>query len=224
VALAQRISAIRAERIRIELLNILTESTRARGWKLMCRLGLANRLIPGLTWTDQEAVDVEARLAVLPAKCGDAPALAVLFRKGSPTEAARWCRKLACSNQQTAAVRWLLDQLPRIMDCQGFETADFKLLLAQPGAEDLVALLTAEIVGRSLSQEPLIAWRERTAQIAPASISPERFITGDDLLALGMPPGPDVARVLEQLHRRQLNGIIVTRQQALIEAKTLTGP
>ncbi|MFQ5491011.1 MAG: CCA tRNA nucleotidyltransferase [Phycisphaerae bacterium] len=219
---AQRIAAISAERIRIELLNILTESTRARGWKLMYRLGLANRLIPDLTWTDAEAADVEARLAALPATCSDALALAVLFRKGSPTEAARWCRRLACSNQQTVAVRWLLDQLPRVMDCAAFETADFKLLLAQPGADDLAALLAAEIVGRSLSQEPLIVWRERTAQIEPASISPERFITGDDLLTLGMPPGPGVARVLERLYRRQLNGIIVTRQQALTEAKALT--
>lgn len=46
-------------------------------------------------------------------------------------------------------------------------------------------------------------------------LHPEKFITGDDLIALGMKPGKDFARILTAAENGQLTGHIKTKQQAL---------
>lgn len=47
------------------------------------------------------------------------------------------------------------------------------------------------------------------------------FLTGDDLLALGEPPGPRVGQILALVHERILAGQITTREEALAEAVRL---
>ncbi len=49
------------------------------------------------------------------------------------------------------------------------------------------------------------------------------LLSGEDLLALGEPPGPRLGRVLEEIHERILAGDIVTREEALREAAKLLG-
>ncbi|MGB9860950.1 MAG: HD domain-containing protein, partial [Candidatus Bipolaricaulaceae bacterium] len=49
------------------------------------------------------------------------------------------------------------------------------------------------------------------------------LISGEDLLALGEPPGPRLGRVLEEIHERILAGDISTREEALREAAKLLG-
>lgn len=50
------------------------------------------------------------------------------------------------------------------------------------------------------------------------------LISGDDLLALGEPPGPRLGRVLSEVHERILAGEIETREQALkLAARLLRG-
>ncbi len=45
------------------------------------------------------------------------------------------------------------------------------------------------------------------------------LLRGDDLLAMGEPPGPRLGRVLDEVHELILTGQITTRQQALAEAR-----
>ncbi len=47
------------------------------------------------------------------------------------------------------------------------------------------------------------------------------LISGDDLIALGEPPGPRLGEVLAQIHERILAGEITTREEALALAKEL---
>ncbi len=49
------------------------------------------------------------------------------------------------------------------------------------------------------------------------------LISGEDLLAMGEPPGPRLGRVLEEIHERILAGDISTREEALREAAKLLG-
>ncbi len=49
------------------------------------------------------------------------------------------------------------------------------------------------------------------------------LLSGEDLLALGEPPGPRLGRVLEEIHERILAGDISTREEALREAAKLLG-
>ena len=51
---------------------------------------------------------------------------------------------------------------------------------------------------------------------------PPRLLTGDDLIALGLAPGPDFGRLLDELETGQLEGRVTTRDQAigLVRAST----
>ncbi len=220
---AESIRSISAERVRAELLMILTAPSRRRGWELLRDVDLSVWIVPDTQWTDAEAADVAARLATLPARCSDVLALATVLRKYDPPAAAARCRALTCSNLQVNGVRWLLGQLPRLLDCAAFEPADFKLLLAEPLCDDLLHLGEAEIGGRNLSPEPLTIWKKRTAAIRPEDVSPPRLVTGDDLTTLGLDPGPAFAKILAKLYRLQLNGLLSNREQALVQARKLTG-
>ena len=218
---ADRIRLISAERIRAELLMILTAPTRRRGWELLHRVGLSPWIVPQTTWTDDEAADVAARLDPLPEACSDALALSVILRKYAPAEAAARCRALTCSNAQVRAVVWLLQHLPQLLSCGSFEPADFKLLLAEPWSADLEQLARAEVCGRDLCTDALRVWQREKARVSPDEVAPPRLVTGDDLAALGLQPGPLYARLLTELYRRQLNGQLTDREQALAAARTL---
>jgi poly(A) polymerase len=52
---------------------------------------------------------------------------------------------------------------------------------------------------------------------------PRPLITGDDLLAMGLTPGPSVGRVLRAVETARLEGEINTREEALARARALAG-
>jgi poly(A) polymerase/tRNA nucleotidyltransferase (CCA-adding enzyme) len=48
-----------------------------------------------------------------------------------------------------------------------------------------------------------------------------RLIDGHDLLKLGVPEGPELGRLLEELHEKILAGEIKSRREALAQARRL---
>ena len=46
-------------------------------------------------------------------------------------------------------------------------------------------------------------------------LHPERFVTGDDLVAMGMKPGKHFKDILDRIENGQLTGHIRSKQQAL---------
>jgi len=52
-------------------------------------------------------------------------------------------------------------------------------------------------------------------------IRPPRLLTGDDLLAIGLKPGPAFKEILNAVEEAQLNDSISSREEALILAKSL---
>jgi poly(A) polymerase len=49
---------------------------------------------------------------------------------------------------------------------------------------------------------------------------PPRLLTGHDLIAMGLEPGPEFGRILRAAHDAQLEGRITTKEEALRYAKT----
>jgi len=220
-AAAHRIRSISAERIRVELVMILTEPTRRRGWELIHESGLSAWLVPDTTWSDDASTLTAARLGALPVECSERLAWALLLRDHPPAGVAHRCRRLTCSNRVARDAAWLVEQVPRLLECEVFQPADFKLLLADPCGPELDPLLEAETRARHLPEAPLSRWRRAVAEIPPEQIAPPRMVTGDDLLALGLPPGPAFASLLAELYRRQLNGCFATREAAVRAARAM---
>lgn len=63
--------------------------------------------------------------------------------------------------------------------------------------------------------------RTKLEELPPADISPPRLLTGHDLIALGVPPGPRIGALLEAIREAQLNGQVQTREEALSLASRL---
>jgi tRNA nucleotidyltransferase (CCA-adding enzyme) len=61
----------------------------------------------------------------------------------------------------------------------------------------------------------------RVRQLDVAVRPPEPILKGRDLVALGVPPGPEVGRVLRAVYERQLDGAVRTLDEARAEARRI---
>jgi tRNA nucleotidyltransferase (CCA-adding enzyme) len=85
----------------------------------------------------------------------------------------------------------------------------------------LYRVARADCLGRKPGRfEPVaMEWfREKVRQLDVAVRPPEPLLRGRDLIALGMAPGPAMGRVLEAVYERQLDGAVVTLEDAKKEA------
>ena len=91
-----------------------------------------------------------------------------------------------------------------------------KPLLAHDGAGELIALHRAR--GATAGVE----FCERfLAETPPGELNPAPLVTGDDLAALGMTPGPDFKRILAAVRDAQLENRLPSKTSALTLVETL---
>jgi tRNA nucleotidyltransferase (CCA-adding enzyme) len=86
----------------------------------------------------------------------------------------------------------------------------------------LYRVARADCLGRKPGRfEPVaMEWfRDKVRQLDVAVRPPEPLLRGRDLIALGMAPGPAMGRVLEAVYERQLDGAVVTLEDAKREAR-----
>ncbi|HKZ31612.1 MAG TPA: CCA tRNA nucleotidyltransferase [Vicinamibacteria bacterium] len=91
-------------------------------------------------------------------------------------------------------------------------------------ADLLYRVARADCLGRRPGRfEPVaMEWfRERVQALDVAHRPPEPLLKGRDLLALGLPPGPLVGRVLRAVYEKQLDGAVTTPESAQAEAARL---
>jgi poly(A) polymerase len=60
----------------------------------------------------------------------------------------------------------------------------------------------------------------KLAELAEEEIRPPRLLTGDDLLAAGYQPGPELGRILTAAEDAQLEGEVTTKEDALTWVRT----
>jgi tRNA nucleotidyltransferase (CCA-adding enzyme) len=51
--------------------------------------------------------------------------------------------------------------------------------------------------------------------------APRPLLLGRDVLALGLPPGPEVGRIVREVYERQLDGEVKTHEDAVLRARHL---
>jgi len=78
--------------------------------------------------------------------------------------------------------------------------------------------------GRTMHLEDTITRMIEQKRVEAAKLKVKRFVTGYDLIALGMKPGPSFKVILQELEDLQLEGVITSTEQGLDYLKThLTG-
>jgi tRNA nucleotidyltransferase (CCA-adding enzyme) len=88
----------------------------------------------------------------------------------------------------------------------------------------LYRVARADCVGRrpGVFEPVAMEWfRERVRALDVARRAPEPILRGRDVLALGVPPGPRVGRVVRAVYERQLDGAVTTADEARAEARRI---
>jgi poly(A) polymerase len=213
--LAERLPAISPERIWMELEGILTSPWPAEGWAYLVDLGLSSYIVPGWQASPEESARIKRRLAGL----GGAPptpglALAIMFQERPFTRVEPLCRDLRLSNRLTETIVWLVGALPKLLDAADLELADLKILMAGPAWDDLCRLSTSTITKADPRSSALLRTLDRAKAIPIEDAAPPPLLTGDELGAMGMKPGPRFGDILKAVYRAQLNESITTKAQA----------
>ncbi|HEX6984492.1 MAG TPA: CCA tRNA nucleotidyltransferase [Planctomycetaceae bacterium] len=232
--MAGQLTVVSAERITQELRRMLVHPNRRRAVELCAECGLLEVIFPELTpvlrlgkvgerspWERTlRALDLldrptfESTLVVL--------LHSVAGRDDLPSTD-DVCRRLRLSNAERELAVWLTEHREDLGAIRHRLRWFFKRLCAHPAVADLLsverALRTA--AGESLGD---VEYVERFLAETPRSeIDPPPLLTGADLIALGLKPGPEFKRLLDAVRNAQLDGAIVTRDEAIALARRLHG-
>lgn len=218
---ADRIRLISPERVREELEKMLEHANRADAVRQIADLGLIEHLWPDARWPADRVAAAVAALRHLPEKAGFTLGMAALLHPFPPAEASRIAGELRCSNHERDRIAWLIEQVDVIHHAEVLCLPAMKKLIAHPGFDDLLALHRAVCLAHGLPLDGNEAARQRRASIPPDQVAPPPLVTGDDLINLGLTPGPRFREILDRLYDEQLDNQLTTREQALQRLRKL---
>jgi poly(A) polymerase len=124
-------------------------------------------------------------------------------------------RRLRFSGAEIEATVEMVRQHMVFKDAPNMRVAKLKRFMARPTFEDELELhrVDCQSSHRMLDNyEFLLRKRE---EFANEPIIPPPLVRGDDLIALGLKPGPKFGEILEAVETRQLEGSLRTREEAL---------
>jgi len=211
VAMAPRIHQVSSERIREEVCRILTEGRAARGFRLMEESGLRREIFPEVEWTSH----IEASLRFLkPGALADF-AMGVLLHHTPLSSAATIVERLKFSRAEMHHILALIGNLPQFSRVRQMSVAEIKRFFRLNRFQDHVELARIHLMaaGKDLSDVNYVLGR--LAAWTDKDIYPEPLITGDDLIAIGFPPGPVFKEILTTVEDAQLEGRLRNRSEAL---------
>ncbi|HLW69147.1 MAG TPA: CCA tRNA nucleotidyltransferase [Candidatus Binataceae bacterium] len=93
--------------------------------------------------------------------------------------------------------------------------ATLKRMLAEDGFDELLELSRLDTLASSSNLGFYHFCRNARARMSVEEIRPRPLIGGDDLIALGLIPGPDFKQILRQVEDLHLDGALTTPEEAL---------
>jgi poly(A) polymerase len=131
------------------------------------------------------------------------------------------CRRLKLSNEEADRVTWLIAHQAVLHEAPTMSLAALKRLLSHPDRDDLLQFARAELLAAERDLHPVLFCEEFLARTPAEKLNPPPLITGNDLIHLGLRPGPRFKELLETIRDAQLNLEIATHDEALALARRL---
>ena len=100
-------------------------------------------------------------------------------------------------------------------DVPNMRMAKLKRFMARPTFEDELELHRVDCESSHGMMENYDFLRQKQDEFANEPIIPPPLVRGNDLLALGLKPGPKIGEILEAVETRQLEGALRDREEAL---------
>jgi len=213
--MAAEIHVVSPERIAMEMRRMLSDFSRAAGVRLLCETGLAAEVLPEIVpradSQRQRFDDMLDLLSRLKPDCGFPLALAAaLFSSTGAAGAAAVCQRWRLSNKETDRACWLVENHDALVDAPSLRWSAVQPLLIAEGIDDLLALMEAR-----RPEDAAVAYCRQRLTLPREVLDPPPLVTGDDLLAHGVPSGPAYKQLLQRIRAAQLDGEVGTKAAAL---------
>jgi poly(A) polymerase len=125
------------------------------------------------------------------------------------------CLRLRFSNEFIAQVRALVSNHLRFKDVFHMKLATLKRFVRLDRFEEHLELHRLDCQSSHRNLEAYEFVERFLRETPPELVRPPRLISGDDLIGLGMAPGPKFKNILDSVEEAQLNGKITTREEAI---------
>jgi putative nucleotidyltransferase with HDIG domain len=125
------------------------------------------------------------------------------------------CRRLRMSNSDTEQILALVANHMRFGDVKKMRDSTLKRFFRLNRFDEHLALHRIDCLASHRDLSLYEFARQRYEAAEPEQIRPIPLVTGDDLIALGYKPGPEFRRMLNVVEDAQLEGNLMTRDQAL---------
>ena len=129
--------------------------------------------------------------------------------------------RLKFSNEDAARIVSLVAEHMRFKDVRQMRPSTLKRFLRLPHFEEHLELHRLDSLASNGSTETYEFIRARLSELSIEELRPARLISGRDLIEAGYVPSPRFAQALEAVETAQLEGEIVTREQALRLARSV---
>jgi poly(A) polymerase len=253
---AQEIAIVSPERIRDELLKILINPQRLRGFDLLDQSGLLRVILPeieALKGCDQPEqfhpegdvfIHTRLMLSLLEPNASESQVLAVLLHDiGKPPtrvfdpvdQRIRFNGHDRVGAEMTEKVMTRL-RFPRhevdlvvdvvrnhmvFKDVRQMRPAKLRRFMARPHFGIELELHRVDCAGSHGDLGNYQFLVNKASEFSQEPLIPPRLVRGDDLISLGLEPGPRIGELLEAVQTAQLEGEIKTREEALELVKAL---
>lgn len=124
-------------------------------------------------------------------------------------------KRLRRSNAIGERVAWLVKNHLRPVNAPQMRAATLKRFLREDGIDELLELCRIDAMASSGDLQYVEFCRAALARFATEGISPPPLLTGRDLIAIGLRPGPRFKEILAAVEEAQLEGTLGDREQAL---------
>lgn len=215
--MADQIRAVSAERIADEFRKMLANRHRGRAARLFADVGLVAPVLPELAATFADSLRI---LDALPPAAPFEVAFAALLLGQTPATVDAIARRLRLSNAEADHIGWLARTGRVVRDAPALPRSRLFPVLAHPGIADLLTLHRAEATATGAGLAAVEFCEELVRTTPPADLNPPPLLTGDDLQALGLRPGPAFKRILDAVRAAQLDGDLRTKADAEAFART----
>ena len=124
------------------------------------------------------------------------------------------CRRLRFSNEETEQIAALVGNHMRFGAVAGMKKATLKRFVRLPRFDEHLELHRLDCLSSHRHLDSYEFVQRFLDETPPEQVRPERLLTGNDLLAMGFPAGPEFARILQGIEDAQLEGQLRTREEA----------
>jgi poly(A) polymerase len=219
---AASIHEVSAERIRDELVKILLSPRRVRGFDMLDESGLLREVLPeveALKGCEQPPqfhpegdvfVHTRIMLGLLPAEVSLPLVLSVLFH-----DIERLMERLRFSRAEIDATVEAVANHMVFKDVKQMRVSRLKRFMARSHFDDEMELHRVDCASSHGQLDNYEFLKDRAKEFVNEPLIPPPLLSGRDLIAMGLRPGPRFGEILEAVQSRQLEGELASHDQAL---------